>query len=43
MAWVEDFYFAFGLPEILIGLAVLGIILFAGVKVAKLLLGAALD
>lgn len=27
---VQDFYFSFGLPEILIGLAVLGVVLFVG-------------
>ena len=30
-----SFSFSFGLPEILIGLAVLGIVLFVGVKLAN--------
>ena len=40
---VEDFYFAFGLPEILVGLAVLALLVFGGVKLAKLFLAALVD
>jgi len=38
-----SFSFSIGLPEILIGLAVLGVVLFVGVKLAKLLWAALLD
>jgi hypothetical protein len=40
---VEDFYFSFGLPEILIGVAVLAILVFGGLKLAKLLWAGLLD
>jgi prepilin-type N-terminal cleavage/methylation domain-containing protein len=40
---VQDFYFSFGLPEILIGLAVLGVVLFVGLKLARLLWTGLLD
>jgi hypothetical protein len=40
---VQEFYFSFGLPEIFIGLAVLGVVLFVGVKLVKLLWAALLD
>jgi hypothetical protein len=37
---VQDFYFSFGLPEIFIGLAVLAVLVFGGVKLVKLFFSA---
>jgi hypothetical protein len=37
---VQDFYFSIGLPEILIGLGVLAVLVFGGVKLAKLFFSA---
>ena len=40
---IEHFYFPFGFSEILVGLAVLAILVFGGVKLAKLFWAALLD